>query len=349
MRCRCATGTEHGNYPECVHFSLRRGSGVLTLLAAAALTATACSSGDQPVNAASPTDTQAPGPTYDTTGLPAPDAWKRTPIVVVKIDNEPGSHPHVGVTDADLIIEEPVEGGDTRFAAFYQSHYPTAVGPVRSVRKSDIGLVQPVRPLVLTSGGFERTMQLLQAARVNVVPDDGENPIYSRDTSRVMPHNLMADTALALRSEPAEVPQQAYLDFGTSQQTTGTAATRVDVRFSPAASETWRYDSASRLWARKEVDNVTYRVANLVLLTVKLGNAGYRDAAGSPVPVVISTGTGTGYLMTDTGTMREITWSKRGDTARWQFADADGTPLQVPAGRTWISLLPKSTSKVSVR
>jgi hypothetical protein len=45
----------------------------------------------------------------------------------------------------DLVVEELVEDGVTRLAAFYYSQLPSKVGPVRSMRASDIGIVSPAR------------------------------------------------------------------------------------------------------------------------------------------------------------------------------------------------------------
>lgn len=332
-----------------MHLSLR-GLHVSGLIAVVALTATACSGTDTTSSAAGakPTPTPTAPVTYDTTGLPAPDGWQRTPVVVVKVDNVPQAYPQHGVEAADLVVEEPVEGGLTRFAAFYQSQYPTVVVPVRSVRKSDIGLVQPVRPLVLTSGGYGRTLELLHAAHVNVVPDDGENPIYSRDPERSLPHDLIVNTQMAVKRQHAQLPTQAYLDFGADLPAAGRAVRRVDVTFSPWAAETWTYNRTTRLWVRKVAGNTTYRVPSLVLLTVKERDAGYVDAAGSRVPEVISTGTGKGHLLTADGTVRAIRWTKSSTTDPWQFATTDGAPVQVPVGRSWISLLPKQWADVNL-
>ena len=40
--------------------------------------------------------------------------------MAVKIDNYPAGRPQSGLDKADIIFEEPVEGGITRFAAVFQ-------------------------------------------------------------------------------------------------------------------------------------------------------------------------------------------------------------------------------------
>jgi hypothetical protein len=45
-------------------------------------------------------------------------------VLVAKMDNTVSSRPQVGLSKADLVVEELVEGGLTRLAVFYYSHLP---------------------------------------------------------------------------------------------------------------------------------------------------------------------------------------------------------------------------------
>jgi len=64
-------------------------------------------------------------------------------VLVAKMDNTVSSRPQVGLRKADMVVEELVEGGLTRLAVFYYSHLPGIVGPIRSMRASDIDVVSP--------------------------------------------------------------------------------------------------------------------------------------------------------------------------------------------------------------
>ena len=64
-----------------------------------------------------------------------------------------GQRPQVGLSDADLVTEELVEGGITRLAVSYYQTIPENVGPVRSMRATDIGIVQPLKATLVASGG----------------------------------------------------------------------------------------------------------------------------------------------------------------------------------------------------
>src|SRR4029453_15318981 len=59
------------------------------------------------------------------------------PVLAVKIENAPESRPQAGLEHAEVVYEEPVEGGLTRFIALYQCRSATRLGPVRSARLTD--------------------------------------------------------------------------------------------------------------------------------------------------------------------------------------------------------------------
>ncbi|MGH9004055.1 MAG: DUF3048 domain-containing protein, partial [Acidimicrobiia bacterium] len=87
------------------------------------------------------------------TGLPMDPGRAGRPVLVVKIDNAPKARPQVGLNQADVIFEEGVEGGITRFAVLFHSKDTDLVGPVRSARSTDIALVTPLNhPLFAYSG-----------------------------------------------------------------------------------------------------------------------------------------------------------------------------------------------------
>ena len=85
------------------------------------------------------------------------------PVLMVKIDNHDRARPQAGINSADVVFEEIVEGGLTRFAALFHSQQTELLGPIRSVRTSDFNLLRNLnRPLFANSGGNEAVIRLLQ-------------------------------------------------------------------------------------------------------------------------------------------------------------------------------------------
>ena len=58
----------------------------------------------------------------------------------------PSPAPQSGLADAEMVIEELVEGGVTRFICFFLANQSVALGPNRSVRPSDIDITLPEAP-----------------------------------------------------------------------------------------------------------------------------------------------------------------------------------------------------------
>ncbi|HEX2291142.1 MAG TPA: DUF3048 domain-containing protein, partial [Pseudonocardiaceae bacterium] len=119
------------------------------------------------------------------------------PVLTVKIDNARSARPQTGLTLADVVYVEPVEGGISRLLAVYQSQFPPVVGPVRSTRLTDLQLLANFgRPALAFSGAAAEIGALVAQAPVLDVSADEQPGSYRRDRTRRMPHNLYADTNL---------------------------------------------------------------------------------------------------------------------------------------------------------
>ena len=87
--------------------------------------------------------------------------------MAVKIDNYPAGRPQSGLDKADIIFEEPVEGGITRYAAVFQCQDAALIGPVRSARNIDIGILgQLGNPLLAHVGGINPVIANIDASPI---------------------------------------------------------------------------------------------------------------------------------------------------------------------------------------
>lgn len=279
------------------------------------------------------------------TGLKTPNGPPERPVVAVKIDNTSSAEPQVGLDKADLVVEELVEGGSTRLAALYWSHAPAEVGPVRSMRSTDVGIVGPTNGVLVASGGAPAAIKDFKAAGIETYTEDAKG--FSRDSSRSQPYNVMANLdQLAGTLDDTEVPNP-YLPFGKPASVKAKPATSVDVEFSSGHTTSWSFESGTG-WVREDslADQGADFVPDTVLaLEVNVGNAGYRDPAGNPVPESEFFGTGSAVLFHN-GKATEGTWTKNGPDGQVQLKSADGTSIAVPPGRTWIELVPKKGGSV---
>jgi hypothetical protein len=279
------------------------------------------------------------------TGLPATGGVPERPALVVKVDNTARSRPQLGLSSADLVVEELVEGGLTRLAVMYHSTLPAIVAPVRSVRTTDVGIVAPTGGALVASGGARRVLQAIGAAGITVLSSSEAG--LSRDPSRRAPYDVVLDPTLALTAAAGLVePAVPYLPWAPADAApaTGTPAASAAVTFS--GGHTTRWQLVDGAWLRLDdlaTEGDQFRAVNLLVLRVTTRDAGYRDPAGNPVPETVLEGSGQALLLTG-GQVVRGSWSKASAAAPFRLADASGADLGVPPGTTWIELVPEAGS-----
>jgi hypothetical protein len=279
------------------------------------------------------------------TGLRVPSnktAELHHPVLVAKVDNTVSSRPQVGLSKADLVVEELVEGGLTRLAVFYYSRVPRNVGPIRSMRASDIAVVSPVHASMVTSGAAPKTIARIKAAHIRFYGQAAKG-MY-RSALRVAPYNLfvhLRKVAGVAKRKRAKTPPD-YLAWGPAKDLPqGRKVTKIRAQFSAVHTTEWvfrngRYHNTNSNAAAHD----QFRATNVLVLRVREGDAGYLDPAGNHVPVTLLKGSGKALLFHD-GRMVSATWHKgRAPASRIKLTTRKGQKLEVPAGHTWIELVP---------
>lgn len=341
----------------------RRLTAALLMGLALSLT-TACGPEAAPEPAAAggtPTASTPPPPVlWPLTGVDSAGADVDRPALAVKVENSVAARPQTGLDAADVVWEEIVEGGISRYVAVYHSTLPAAVGPVRSVRPMYPAIAGPLRGLFAFSGGQVPFVEATGAAGLQVLKPGA--PGFYRVDERVAPHNTYADpTALLAQADPghAAAPPAQFVVAGPGEQPTavaaGTPAGVLDLRLSRIATPRWTWSQPDGAWLRAEgttpavgADGAPLRAANVVVLRVDVVATEARDPAGNPVPETILTGTGRA-LVASGGHTLEATWSKPGTGDRVVLTGADGDPVTLAPGTTWVELVPNSSGAVATR
>ena len=83
----------------------------------------------------------------------------------------------------------------------------------------------------------------------------------------------------------------------------------------------------------------------VLVLRVEIGDAGYLDPAGNPVPETKLDGKGEAMVFHD-GHLCAAQWSKNGLDGQVTFSTKAGK-LDIPAGHTWIELIPAANGNVT--
>lgn len=287
------------------------------------------------------------------TGLPLTDAAKlNRPALVVKVENAPEARPQAGLTEADVVYEEIVEGGITRFLALFQSTDADVVGPVRSVRPSDPDLAAPFHPLFGYSGGTPKFINLLDnTAGITDVGVDKFADAYQRRSGRVAPHNLYTSTGALFGKAPAgaKAPPK-FADFlGDGQAFTGAGAVPATNLTATVGSTSvvFDYDPAAKGYKRTGLNEgaATVTAANVIVqFTPYAISPGDFDPSGAPVSVASTVGSGDAIILSG-GTAVKGKWTKSSQSALTTYTDASGAPIKLSPGRTWVELpAPGSTA-----
>jgi hypothetical protein len=335
-------------------FLVRRIALSLSALTATGLLLTACGGLSSSSPDASNPDSTAGGQTltqfWPMTGLKVPSNKTATldhPVLVAKMDNTVSSSPQVGLSKADMVVEELVEGGLTRLAAFFYSDIPTNVGPVRSMRASDIDIVSPVQPSIVTSGAASKTIALIHGAKIPFFGQSAKG-MY-RSSTRISPYNLFVhlnEVAAAAKLKKAATPPDYFTWGGESDFPRGPKAVKIAAQFSGGHTTQWTYTNGSY---HNDNSNAPagdqFPASTVLVLRVKEGLAGYLDPAGNPVPQTLLTGQGKAMVFHD-GRMVAATWHKGKPGSPITLTNRQGQ-LKVPAGHTWVELVPVDGGNVT--
>jgi hypothetical protein len=277
--------------------------------------------------------------------------------MIVKIDNVAGSRPQAGITKADVVFEEEVEGGLTRLAAVFQSADGDPVGPIRSTRTSDIDIVSLLNhPLYAFSGGNSRFVAEIDASGIVDVGYVARPHDYYFGPGSP-PHNLYTRTsALYASAPPGGGTPPAIFSFrpiGAAPLNSGAVpATQASLSW-PASSAEWTWDAASQTWRRTQdgtpdVDQSGQQVAvpNVVIQSVTYVADGVASGEGvnppPPIPKAVLVGQGDVWVLTG-GRVIKGQWSRPSPGVTTQYTDATGAPIQLTPGQTWVELIPAGT------
>ena len=228
---------------------------------------------------------------------------------------------------------------------FFYKHVPNRVGPVRSMRATDIGIVKPAKAVLVASGGAPPTVRRIKDAGITSFTEGATG--YSRDTSRSAPYNLFMDLKKLSRTVKAKDRVDSYLPFGSAKDLPkGQPAKGLAATFSGGHTTNWTFAGG------KYTNQNSFAAAgdqfppdNVLVLRVQVGDAGYKDPAGNPVPETKFTGSGSAMLFHG-GRVVRGTWKKSLDSTISLSTKAGELP--VPAGHTWVELVPQNGGNVTV-
>jgi hypothetical protein len=296
------------------------------------------------------TTTTAPA-TFPLTGLPSGGAAVASrPALSVKIDNIAAARPQAGLNTADVVVEQPVEGGLTRLFATWQSRDAAQIGPVRSARPVDSLLLRQLGPSLFAFAGA--SAGVLQGIRrdsgATLLDPSSAQGAFQRVGGRSAPHNTFSSTkalyAAGRRANPKLGPPRAFLTFAAAPSGAAKPVRVARMSFSPGARAAWQWNGSAFVRYQdgtldKLTDGSAVSSANVVVMGVAVRPGANVDVLGHRTPDPVLTGSGRVWVLRD-AKMVAGTWRRADAGSPVELLGADGKPVPLHPGRTWIELLP---------
>jgi hypothetical protein len=281
--------------------------------------------------------------------------WRQRSPLAVKIGNSPAERPQAGIDRADLVYEEIVEGGVTRFMAVFSTNSAARVGPVRSVRSVDPDLAQPLGALVAGSGGVLPVLtDLRNTPGVTDIGAKTNGDLYRRDSNRRAPYNLYTatDTVWNGRQGSPPGPQFEFLSTADDPTTGATeTANEVGLSFSSTAGPVrFVFDKDSGLYKRflgsaqhivEGTDGLTQLgFRNVIVQQVATHLNGTVDRAGQRSIDINVLGEGSAVIFRGGRAVRGR-WVRSSASEPTRFVDGSGQVMRLAPGTTIVELLPQ--------
>ena len=282
------------------------------------------------------------------TGAPleSADEIPNRPALAVKMPNNPQALPQTGLNEADVVFEEIINDGITRFAAVFHSQGSDPVGPIRSGRAQDVDILSNLNsPLFAWSGGNPGVTRVINNSTLTSLSYVGGygNSYYRRDGRGGAPHNLFSstDTLWELAPDEFAIPPQIFPYMLPGEVAEGDTASIIEIELDSILAR-WDYDAAGGRYLRSEygephMSELTGQVSadNVVVLLVE-----YRQSTiDAKSPEAVTVGSGQAFIFTD-GVVRTGVWQRSSNTDTWNLYTDEtlSEPLGLSEGRTWVEL-----------
>jgi hypothetical protein len=289
------------------------------------------------------------GPACPLTGLPAPGGQvPQRPALAFKVDNYPTARPQSGLDDADIVYEEVVEGGITRFVAVFQCKEAPLVGPIRSARAVDVPILDQLsKPLFVHAGGINPVIALVNDG--DLINDDvfTHASIIQHPAGRYAPYDTYASTSAAWALNPNDTTPPAPVFTYSSTVPTGIPVGSISIPFSGTNDNNWTWSPYNAAWLLSidgtpaNVANGTrIGVANIVVQTVHVTLGPWLENSEGGLEVQ-SQLVGSGPLQVyRNGELIIGTWQRASLSDATSLIASDGSTIALDPGKTWVELVP---------
>ena len=294
------------------------------------------------------------------TGEYVPEAVGNRRPVAFMIDNVKDADPPSGISQADLYYECEVETDLSRICAVFENYDELAkIGPLRSCRDYFISLAAGLDDIYCHYGQAAYALPYLESDDVDNLSGLMSYPYnaFYRDSPHAAPHNAYTGgeqineliKTLGYRTDHRE-GYKGQLNFRAvgdeDPLSEGRDAAYVKIGY-PFNDPYFVYDEETGLYSRFQHDSAHTDLENGEQLKVKNIILEYQSGARYQDTVYLHYHTwnaGKGKYISN-GKAVDITWARKTFYSPVVYKTADGKPLEINTGKTWINIIRKDQLK----
>ena len=274
------------------------------------------------------------------------------PVVGVMIDNHPDAYPQLGLSQAPVVYEVPVEGGMTRFMAIYpgRNFLVEKVGPVRSARPYFLDwLAEYGDALYMHSGGSPEALDLIKERKVFDANEFWWGEYYWRADDRGAPHNLFTSSSNwsgIIQETSAKHPLVAWQgwNYSNTEITTNTQPVRgVNINYASNYKVNWVWDASQHGFVRSINGSIVKVEGEVLSQNVIIQYVSVRSLDEVDRKKITTVGSGEARVLRD-GVLIRGSWKKDDLSSRTRFYDENNQEISLKPGTTWIQIVPKDAT-----
>ncbi|MDQ4026497.1 MAG: DUF3048 domain-containing protein [Actinomycetota bacterium] len=275
------------------------------------------------------------------------------PAVAVKIEDDPAARPQSGLEKADVVFEERVEGGITRFLVIYHCGDSMHAGPVRSGRFDDPKISKPFTGVLAAAGSNSIVDKEIKRRGLVYLTEDNSKALFRDPRGSISVHSLFANTKklrkFAVKKDVEPPPHDVFV-FGPIEAESKKAR-KVTMNFTEDNTVEYRWKGGR--WKRYEAGEPFMAAAggqiavpNVLIQEVRVDNSKIVDSVGSPSPKINLLNTSGRLLLFRDGRVIKGRWKKNGVAEPPVYTAADGETMTFARGPIWIELVPSKKGEV---
>ena len=284
--------------------------------------------------------------------------WISNRPLGIMINNHPDARPQSALYQADIVYEIVAEGGITRFLAFFLTHTPEKIGPVRSAREYYLVLVKELGDaMIMHIGWSPQALVAIESWPVRSLSRGGAT-FWRENPNNVATEHTAYVNGLDLRKRGDELGWEGtrtltswkFKDTKNYAEAKDAWNISVDFWYKGDFSAIWKYNPDKNTYMRymgydasdqplPHLDRETKEQINAENVIVQFARESSILGDDKNRLEYELLGSGKALVFLD-GKVVEATWNKAGRDERTKFFDMNGEEIEFNRGNFWIEIVP---------